>query len=125
MFKYKTNIYLAIISLLIFLLPIQYRFVHVLEYHLPGFEKSHKNSHHHEHHECNHDQEKKGTVFIDKYEKECPIVSYEFAISDEPQQEIIYQAFTYKTEISQELNNVSCNSFSGSIKQLRAPPATT
>ena len=125
MHKNRKSFFIAIIFLQIFFLPIQYRFIHILQYHLPGFEKAHHSIASDEHHNCNHNNEKKGNVFFEEYEKECPIVSYEFAISDEPKPAVTYQTFTYQTEIIQEVTNTSFHSFTGSIKQLRAPPTTT
>jgi hypothetical protein len=98
----------------------QYRFLHVLEYHLPGHQ-----SHHHSNeipHECNHDEEPQGESQFKQIIELCPVVDYEFAISDQP---AIYYS-TPKPDIRPVTNcdyyPTLINSFPGTQKQLRAPP---
>ena len=114
--------YLAILLVLVFVLPMQYRFLHVLEYHLPGNQAHQHFSHQNHHHECDHDDEPFGDFQIKQTIDVCPVVDYEFAISDKP--EIYYS--TPKPDIRPVTNSdyypTFINSFSGTQKQLRAPP---
>lgn len=125
--KSSTLKYIAIFLLLVFLMPMQYRFLHVLEHHFAGNpinHHSHINLHHnHEnHHNCNHNDDPKGDYNLNETIDICPVVEYEFAVSDEP----AIDNATSKPDFSANTENIFhltlINSYSGTQKQLRAPP---